>query len=143
VQVSAILEKGGRVLNYAVVVLDVLDIYFEKLLAIVCQFLRFGDVNKSKQNCAHSAHNFVSLVEQYLIYLRPHDYLLLLLVLVDLHLLEDINCVFFLLRLQKHPAGNDRVQQVLEVFLGLAGPLEEVLLKLVVVFIIVLFVYFE
>lgn len=80
------------------------------------------------------------LVELHLIGLGPHDYLLFLLVLVELHLLQDINGVLLLLGLDEDPAGDDAVQQVLEVFLGLAGPGEEVLLELVVVLVGVLLV---
>lgn len=80
------------------------------------------------------------LIELNLIGLALHDYLLFLLVLIELHLLQDINGVFFLLGLDEDPAGDDAVQQVLEVLFGLAGPGEEVLFELVVVLVGVLLV---
>lgn len=80
------------------------------------------------------------LVELNLIGLSSHYNLLFLLILVELHLLEDVYCVFLLLGLNEHPAGDDAVEQVLEVFLGLAGPGEEVFLELVVVLVGVLLV---
>ena len=80
------------------------------------------------------------LVELHLIGLGLHYDLFFLLVFVELDLFEDVDGVLLLLGLDEDPAGDDAVEEVLEVFLGLAGPGEEVFLELVVVLVGVLLV---
>ena len=52
----------------------------------------------------------MSLVEFNLVSLSFDHNDLLLLVLVEVHLLQNIDRIFFLLRLQKHPTSNGAVQ---------------------------------
>ena len=143
VQIGAVLEKGGGVLDYAVVELDVVYVHLEELLGVFVQLLRPRDVDEGEQDGAHPAHDFVLLVEADLVVLVPYHNLPLLLVFVELDLLEDVDGVLLLLGLQEDLDCHDAVEQVVEVLLGLAGALEEVFLEFLVVVVGVLLVDLE
>lgn len=99
-----------------------------------------GNIDEGEQYRAHLAHDFVGLVEPDLVCFGPDDDLLLPLVFVDLNLFEDVDGVFLLLGSQEHPAGDDGIQQIFEVFFRLGGLLEKVLFELLVVFVNVLLI---
>lgn len=142
-QVGPILEQGSGVLNNAIVVLDVVDVDLEKLGRVVIEFLLSGDIDEGEQYSTHATHDLMLLIEPDFIVLVFDGDLLLPLVLVQLHLLEDVYRVLLLLRQHEHLHRDYAVQQVVQVLLGFAGPLEEVLLELFVILVRVLFVYLE
>ncbi len=83
------------------------------------------------------------LVELHLICLLSDYDLLLNLVLVYLYFLQNVDGVLLLLGLDEDLAGDDAIEQVLQMFLGLAGAHEEVLLEFVIELVEVLLVDLE
>jgi hypothetical protein len=106
------------------------------------QFLALGDLYEGQQHSAHFAHDLVHFVEAHLVHGVVDGDHLFLLVLVQFYLFQHVDRVFLFLALQEYLAGDDRVQQVLEVFLRFGSAQEEVLFELFVVFVHVLLVDF-
>lgn len=143
VEVVAVLEQRSRVFDDPVVVLHVLHVDLEIFFAIVVELLPFGDFDETQKGRTHLAHDLMLLVEADPVIFSHHSKLLLLLILIELHLLQDVDCVLLLLGLDEDPAGNDAVQQILEMLLGLASPREEIFLELLIILVVVLLVDFH
>ena len=107
------------------------------------QSFSFRQIDESQEYCTHLTHDLMLLVETNLVVFVADDHFLFFLKLVYLYLLEDINGILFLLGLKEHSTGYDAVQKVLEMFVGLGCPAEEVFLELFVEVIGVIFVYFH
>jgi len=68
-QVGSVLEEGSRKLNDSVVVFDVVDVEFEKFIAVFVKFFCPGNIDEGKQGSTHTTHDFVLLIESHLVIL--------------------------------------------------------------------------
>lgn len=85
----------------------------------------------------------MSEVHPYFILLFSDNYLFLLLVLIQLHLLEDVYSVFLLFRSEKNPACNNAVEKIFQMLFRFGCLFKKILLKLLVVLIDVFLVNFH
>jgi hypothetical protein len=101
-QVGSVLEEGSRKLDDSVVVFDVVDVDFEKFIGVFVKFFCPGNIDEGKQGSTHTTHDFVLLIESHLVILCSYNNFFLFLILVQLHLLEDIDRILLFLCLQKY-----------------------------------------
>jgi hypothetical protein len=102
VQVGSIFEECSGKFDDSIVVFDVVDVKFEKFVRIVVKFFCPRYVDEGQQDSTHTAHDFVLLIESYLVIVCFYDNFFLFLILVQLHLLEDIDRILLFLCLQKY-----------------------------------------